>query len=107
MADAARPRLLITGASGFIGTNLVQAAAGAYPDLVNMDLQAPMKPEQAAYHIQGDILDADGTLAIFRSVRPTHVVHLAARCDCDEKTTVEVGYRANTDGTANVLRAVK
>ena len=38
---------------------------------------------------------------------PDAVFHLAARADCDENTTVEKGYRANTDGTANVLAAIK
>ena len=36
---------------------------------------------------------------------PTHVLHLAARTDCNERETVD-GYQANTAGTRNVLDAV-
>lgn len=38
---------------------------------------------------------------------PDWVVHLAARTDCDESTTVEEGYQENTKGTENLLEAVK
>jgi GlcNAc-P-P-Und epimerase len=99
--------LLVTGGSGFIGTNLIEAAMSRFPGRVNLDLKPPMNPEHASCHVSGDILNQAQTLEVFRKVRPTHVVHLAARCDCDETTTVEAGYRANTDGTANVLKAVR
>lgn len=100
-------RPLITGASGFIGTNLMQAMIKVWPNAINMDIHKPMDPAQNRFHVHGDIMDASSTLAVFRKVRPTHVVHLAARCDCDETTTIEEGYRANTVGTENVLKAVK
>ncbi len=35
------------------------------------------------------------------------MIHLAARADCDENTTVERGYRVNTEGTKNVLEAIQ
>ncbi|MDB5104002.1 MAG: NAD(P)-dependent oxidoreductase [Fibrobacteres bacterium] len=100
-------QVLITGASGFIGTNLIEAISDAYPDIVNMDIQSPMNPSQGKYLVHGDILNEGQTLEVFRKVRPTHVIHLAARCDCDENTTVKDGYKANTVGTENVLKAVK
>jgi nucleoside-diphosphate-sugar epimerase len=36
---------------------------------------------------------------------PQWLFHLAARADCDETTTVELGYPANTTGSINVLAA--
>ncbi len=40
--------------------------------------------------------------AAFREFRPEHVVHLAARTDLDQDTTLD-DYRANTTGTENIL----
>ncbi len=43
----------------------------------------------------------------FREFEPELVLHLAARADCDENTTVEAGYPVNTEGTRNVLDAIR
>jgi len=51
-------------------------------------------------------LDAPNLTEKVFAFRPTHVLHLAARSDCDESTTVADGYRDNTDGTANFLRSL-
>ena len=47
------------------------------------------------------------TTAVFQEFQPDRVLHLAARAECDENTTVEIGYRANTVGTQNVLDAIR
>ncbi len=49
----------------------------------------------------------DGLKSLLREFKPEAVLHLAARAECDENTTVETGYRANTVGTANLLEAVR
>ena len=100
-----RPRILLTGASGFIGTNLVDALEGNV-EIVNLDVREPARERHRAYWLRGDIMDAQGLRRCFAEVRPHAVVHLAARTDCDEGTTVEAGYQVNTTGTSNVLDAV-
>ncbi|MEP6820921.1 MAG: NAD(P)-dependent oxidoreductase [Chthoniobacterales bacterium] len=100
-------KILITGASGFIGTNAVDAFAPLGWDILNYSRDAPLKSEQAPYWRGGDILDPVATAAAFREFQPNLVLHLAARADCDENTTVEEGYRVNTDGTRNVLDAIR
>jgi nucleoside-diphosphate-sugar epimerase len=99
--------VVVTGGSGFIGTNLMSALRGNCQTLVNLDVKAPMDPDQRQFWKPADIMDKDDMLAAFRELKPTQVVHLAARCDCDENTTVGAGYRANTVGTANVLEAIR
>ena len=54
-----------------------------------------------------DILNLNELNQIFIKFNPTHVVHLAARTDCDENTTLEKGYEVNIRGTANILEVVK
>lgn len=100
-------KVLATGASGFIGTNFVNAALARGYDVLNLDLVAPYDAAHNRYWRKGDIMDRDGLLRAFGEYRPDYVVHLAARADCDENTTVEKGYTANTTGTQNVLDAVK
>jgi GlcNAc-P-P-Und epimerase len=100
-------KILITGASGFIGTHAVEAFSREGNTILNYSLHAPLKDEQQRYWRAGDILDAATTAAVFREFQPTHVLHLAARAECDENTTVEAGYRVNTEGTRNVLDAIR
>lgn len=100
-------RIFVTGGSGFIGTNLVAELLRRGDPVLNFDSSAPRCDEQAGLWRQGDLLDAEALRQAMRDFVPEAVFHLAARADCDENTTVEKGYRANTDGTANVLAAIK
>lgn len=52
-------------------------------------------------------MDGQAVLHAFASFEPDWVVHLAGRADCDENTTVETGYTANTIGHQNILDAIK
>jgi nucleoside-diphosphate-sugar epimerase len=100
-------KVLVTGGSGFIGTNVVETLSRAGDTILNYSLHPPLNSEQMQYWRAGDILDAPATAAVFREFQPNWVLHLAARADCDEKTTVEAGYRVNTEGTQNVLDAIR
>jgi nucleoside-diphosphate-sugar epimerase len=100
-------KVLITGGSGFIGTNVVAALSREGNTILNYSLHAPLDPGQMQYWRAGDILDPAALTAAFKEFEPTHVLHLAARTDCDENTTVEDGYRVNTEGTQNLLNAIR
>ena len=99
-------KLLITGGSGFIGTNAIEVFAPAGMDILNYSLHPPLKPEHKQYWHEGDIMDSETTKAVFQKFQPERVLHLAARAECDENTTVEEGYKVNTQGTQNVLDAI-
>src|ERR1700752_4048039 len=100
-------KLLITGGSGFIGTNAIDSFLADGISILNYSLHGPLKPEHKQYWAQGDILDAAATKAAFQKFQPDWVLHLAARAECDENTTVEKGYRVNIEGTQNVLDAIR
>ncbi len=93
----------MTGGSGFIGTNLVEALLRAGHEVRNLDLKAPPTPELARHWQAVDILDGDRLTQAMRQFRPDAVVHLAARTDLNGATVAD--YRANTDGVQNVIDA--
>src|SRR4029077_4142825 len=95
------------GGSGFIGTNAIDAFSGGGATILNYSLHPPLTPEHKQYWTEGDILDVAATKASFERFQPDRVLHLAARAECDENTTVEVGYRVNIEGTRNVLDAIR
>lgn len=100
-------RLLVTGGSGFIGTNLM-AWAIAQPDVevINLDWNPPLDPTQAPWLHRCDIMDEAGLRDQFAAFKPTHVVHLAARADTDEPNDI-LAYQQNHEGTRRLLRVVK
>lgn len=100
-------KLLLTGASGFIGTHLVRLATARGHDVLNLDIREPRLLEQCGAWRECDIMDAGKLARIAREFAPACVIHLAARTDCVETTTVEEGYQVNTVGTQNVLDAVR
>ncbi len=50
-------RLLVTGGSGFIGTNLIDEFKGRVDQLLNLDLHPPLDSAQNKFWREGDILD--------------------------------------------------
>lgn len=100
-------RILITGGSGFIGTNTVDMLCKRADAILNYSIHTPLDVQQMPFWRQGDILDLERMLNVFREFQPDHVLHLAARANCDENTTVEKGYLVNTAGTRNVLEALR
>ena len=97
--------ILCTGASGFIGTNLADSLLKQNVNFVNVDIKEPVESNHQLYWKQCDILHLEELTKIFNGCQPTHVVHLAAKTDDTAKTLDD--YRANIEGTANVLEAIK
>ena len=69
-------RLLITGATGFIGRPAVEAARARFE--VHATARAPRAPfpPDVRFH-RCDVLDAHETERLVAAVRPTHLLHLA------------------------------
>ncbi len=99
-------KILCTGASGFIGTNLVDSLLEKNITLLNVDIKEPSKSAHQKYWRECDLLDVNQLRAIFEEFQPTHIVHLAAETKTDSNYTKD-NYRSVTNGTANVLDAIK
>jgi nucleoside-diphosphate-sugar epimerase len=99
-------RVLITGASGFIGTNLLEFYRGwGVGALANFDIASPRNRDHASLWHEVDICDAAGLRTAMREFSPTAVFHLAARADLIGKSAAD--YPENSDGVRNVIAAMR
>lgn len=98
------PRILITGGSGFIGTNLVGAYRAAGVSVVNADMTPPRNVEDAEAWTKVDLTSIAELRNLVSHSRPTHVFHLAARTDLDGHDVSD--YPANVQGVETLLTAL-
>src|SRR5436190_10662906 len=105
MPADARDVYVVTGGSGFIGTNLIDELEKNHARVINVDVRAPNDLRHRNHWTECDIMDFGKLSSIFVAARPTHVIHLAARTDIDGKALLD--YAVNIQGTSNVLNAIK
>lgn len=97
--------IIVTGGSGFIGTNLIEYFIERGHQVINVDIAEPQIVERKNIWRKLDIRDYDALRKIFLDFEPEYIVHLAARTDLNGKDINE--YDANTIGVKNVLQASK
>ena len=97
-------KLIITGGSGFIGTNAVEHFSKHF-EVINIDHQKPQIEEHMKYWRNVDLLDYHSLSKTIQDFNPDYILHLAARTDLMGETLDD--YSANTIGVDNLLKAVK
>ena len=110
--------ILITGAAGFIGSNLAERLVGEHSvigidnfdpfydrSIKESNLSALRKESGFILH-EADITDQSAMKRIFTENRPDLVVHLAAKAGVRPSIEDPAGYsRTNIDGTISLLEA--
>ena len=96
-------RIIVTGGSGFIGTNLVDHFIGEGAAVMNIDSRPPRNSAHAPYWREVDILDALALKRAFEDFSPSYLLHMAARTDLSGDTIDD--YTANTVGVRNIIEA--
>lgn len=104
--------VLITGASGRIGSAVMQRLTGRFSDVVGLDRKAPSPPPPDCVHIPVDITSDESLregLRILREHHGTHiaaVVHLAAYYDFLGKPSPKYD-EITVEGTRRLLRGLR
>jgi len=96
--------LLITGGSGFIGTNLIDYFLSNSISFINIDIAPPKKASHKAFWKECNILDKEKLQQIFFDYDPEIVIHLAAETRVGGKGLEY--YKANTLGMENLLDVI-
>jgi nucleoside-diphosphate-sugar epimerase len=99
-------RILITGGSGFIGTNLVESFYQQGFETLNFDILPPRNMSHALLWKKVDIRDRDPFLEAVAAFQPDFILHCAARTDLNEQRNLD-GYSANIDGICHLIDAIR
>jgi GDP-4-dehydro-6-deoxy-D-mannose reductase len=99
-------RILITGAAGFVAGHLVNRLA-QIPGAQIFGLSLGPDPALPSFEFfDCDIRNGDAVSSIIRSVRPSHICHLAAISSVAQATAdQDISFAVNVLGTRNVLEA--
>ncbi|WP_285020378.1 NAD(P)-dependent oxidoreductase [Novosphingobium sp. fls2-241-R2A-195] len=97
-------KIFLTGASGFIGAEIIRIALADGHQVANFDIAEPHYPGQLQFWQHGDVRDAAAVKAAISQFAPDYVIHLAS--DTDVSITELDQFKTTIDGTRNVTNAV-
>jgi nucleoside-diphosphate-sugar epimerase len=95
-------KIIITGGSGFIGTNLLDFFLKHNYNVINYDIDTPRNPAHFIHWTKINILDKEKLAIQLNIDQPEFIIHLAARTDLNEKKDIK-GYDVNINGVENIM----
>lgn len=103
--------LLVTGAAGFVGSELLRALIGddadvEFDEIVATDIN-PLPPDlqdvSKLVYRRTDIRERRAVVDLFKEFKPRQVVHLAAMVTPPKGASRQLQYEVDVDGTRNVI----
>src|SRR5215213_3410361 len=98
-------RILVTGGSGFIGTNAVDFYLQRREPVLSLDPRPPRNINHRPVWRVVEPLDERGVADAVASFAPTHVLHLGARTDLRGASVAD--YALNTEGVETLVNAIR
>jgi nucleoside-diphosphate-sugar epimerase len=98
-------KILMTGSSGLIGRWIGQRLDAENVEWAGLDRIEKIKGQGSVKHYQCDLCDRSALEQAFSDYQPTHVIHLAARCDLDGKTVED--YEVNRGGVEGLCEVIR
>lgn len=98
-------KILITGGSGFIGTNYVDYALSNGCSVLNIDIKTPSKKEHIPLWTECDIMDYEKLKSIIFEFQPEYVIHLAAKTGAHSIRDIKE-FAPNIQGVKNLIKPI-
>lgn len=95
-------KVLVTGGSGFIGTNMISLLVEMGFEIINYDINRPKLEAHIEFWQEVDICNKSKLSTLIQKDNPDYIIHLAARTDLNEISSLE-GYNVNIEGVRNIM----
>lgn len=98
-------KIIVTGGSGFIGTNIVKYYVDKEYEVYNFDIKQPQNKKHKKNWYKVDITKYGVFSKLIKKIKPKYIIHLAARTDLSGKSYKD--YYVNTKGVINIINICK